>query len=254
MLAADPRRAALAGCLTRPRRGATRRPGSPTSSPCLRWGPAPRSRRGRAGAGLGRRSRCATRSAPSAATCRTPLLGPGLARGRRRRPHLGLDRDRLRRTGRAAVACSRRTWSRAPSGWRRRAGRRCSRRSAPSAAGWATAGSRSTTTTCPPATCPMPGALLRAGAQPRHLRRLGPAGALRDRLPGHRSPGARSTTPRQSGLTRLVGANRAQVLTLLDEPHSTTQLAALTGLPLGAVGNHLGCCWSPVRCCVAVPA
>ncbi|WP_395657536.1 ArsR/SmtB family transcription factor [Nocardioides sp.] len=41
------------------------------------------------------------------------------------------------------------------------------------------------------------------------------------------------------GLARLVGANRARVLELLDEPHSTTQLAALTGLPLGAVGNHL---------------
>ncbi len=41
------------------------------------------------------------------------------------------------------------------------------------------------------------------------------------------------------GLARLVGPNRARVLTLLDEPHSTTQLAAMTGLPLGAVGNHL---------------
>ncbi|MEU4194380.1 helix-turn-helix domain-containing protein [Kribbella sp. NPDC026611] len=41
------------------------------------------------------------------------------------------------------------------------------------------------------------------------------------------------------GLARLVGANRARVLLLLDEPRSTTQLAALTGLPLGAVGNHL---------------
>lgn len=41
------------------------------------------------------------------------------------------------------------------------------------------------------------------------------------------------------GLARLVGANRARVLALLDEPHSTTQLAALTGLPLGAAGNHL---------------
>lgn len=42
-----------------------------------------------------------------------------------------------------------------------------------------------------------------------------------------------------SGLDRLVGANRARVLRLLDQPRSTTQLAALTGLPLGAVGNHL---------------
>jgi DNA-binding transcriptional ArsR family regulator len=41
------------------------------------------------------------------------------------------------------------------------------------------------------------------------------------------------------GLARLVGGNRARVLTLLDEPHSTSQLAVLTGLPLGSVGNHL---------------
>jgi hypothetical protein len=41
------------------------------------------------------------------------------------------------------------------------------------------------------------------------------------------------------GLARLIGPNRARVLRLLDEPRSTTQLAALTGLPLGAVGNHL---------------
>jgi DNA-binding transcriptional ArsR family regulator len=40
-------------------------------------------------------------------------------------------------------------------------------------------------------------------------------------------------------LGRLIGGNRARVLALLDEPHSTTQLAALTGLPIGAVGNHL---------------
>jgi DNA-binding transcriptional ArsR family regulator len=41
------------------------------------------------------------------------------------------------------------------------------------------------------------------------------------------------------GLARLIGPNRAGVLRLLDHPRSTTQLAALTGLPLGAVGNHL---------------
>jgi DNA-binding transcriptional ArsR family regulator len=40
-------------------------------------------------------------------------------------------------------------------------------------------------------------------------------------------------------LARLIGPNRARVLRLLDEPRSTTQLAALTGLPPGAVGNHL---------------
>jgi DNA-binding transcriptional ArsR family regulator len=43
----------------------------------------------------------------------------------------------------------------------------------------------------------------------------------------------------QPSLSRLIGGNRARVLVLLDEPHSTTQLAALTGLPMGAVGNHL---------------
>lgn len=44
---------------------------------------------------------------------------------------------------------------------------------------------------------------------------------------------------RPDGLARLIGANRARVLKLLDEPHSTTQIAALTGLPMGSVGNHL---------------
>jgi len=41
------------------------------------------------------------------------------------------------------------------------------------------------------------------------------------------------------GLARLVGRNRATLVTLLDSPSSTSQLAALTGLPLGSVGNHL---------------
>lgn len=41
------------------------------------------------------------------------------------------------------------------------------------------------------------------------------------------------------GLARLIGPNRARVLRLLGEPRSTTQLAALTGLPPGAVSNHL---------------
>jgi DNA-binding transcriptional ArsR family regulator len=41
------------------------------------------------------------------------------------------------------------------------------------------------------------------------------------------------------GLARLIGPNRARVLRLLDEPRSTTQLAALTGLPPGAVSGHL---------------
>jgi DNA-binding transcriptional ArsR family regulator len=45
--------------------------------------------------------------------------------------------------------------------------------------------------------------------------------------------------PAEDGLGRLVGANRARMLALLDEPRSTSQLVALTGLPQGSVGNHL---------------
>jgi DNA-binding transcriptional ArsR family regulator len=48
-----------------------------------------------------------------------------------------------------------------------------------------------------------------------------------------------STRAGVDGLARLIGSNRARVLRILDEPCSTTQLAALTGLPIGAVGNHL---------------
>jgi DNA-binding transcriptional ArsR family regulator len=48
-----------------------------------------------------------------------------------------------------------------------------------------------------------------------------------------------STRAGTDGLARLIGPNRARVLRLLDQPRSTTQLAALTGLPPGAVGNHL---------------
>lgn len=42
-----------------------------------------------------------------------------------------------------------------------------------------------------------------------------------------------------TGLARLIGANRARLLRSLDDPRSTTQLTALSGLPIGAVGNHL---------------
>jgi DNA-binding transcriptional ArsR family regulator len=41
------------------------------------------------------------------------------------------------------------------------------------------------------------------------------------------------------GLDRLVGANRAALLRLLDQPLGTTHLAVSVGLPVGAVGNHL---------------
>jgi hypothetical protein len=59
------------------------------------------------------------------------------------------------------------------------------------------------------------------------------------------------------GLARLIGPNRARVLRLRDEPWSTIQLAALTGLPPGAVTNHLGggsvtsLAWR-VRCCAVL--
>lgn len=44
---------------------------------------------------------------------------------------------------------------------------------------------------------------------------------------------------RRGGLNKLVGSNRAQLMRMLGDPASTTHLAAKTGLPLGAVGNHL---------------
>jgi len=50
---------------------------------------------------------------------------------------------------------------------------------------------------------------------------------------------APSDAGRRAGLGRLVGANRAALLHLLDQPLGTTHLAASCGLPVGAVGNHL---------------
>ena len=50
---------------------------------------------------------------------------------------------------------------------------------------------------------------------------------------------APTTAPNTQGLARLIGANRALLLHTLDDPRSTTQLAAISGLPIGAVGNHL---------------
>jgi DNA-binding transcriptional ArsR family regulator len=40
-------------------------------------------------------------------------------------------------------------------------------------------------------------------------------------------------------LARLIGPVRANVLTQLSEPRSTSQLVALTGYTLGSVGGHL---------------
>ncbi|SDS89842.1 transcriptional regulator, ArsR family [Streptomyces sp. TLI_053] len=45
--------------------------------------------------------------------------------------------------------------------------------------------------------------------------------------------------PVPKALTALLGAGRAELLTLLDPPKTTSQLVALTGLPLGSVGRHL---------------
>ncbi|MEV3860864.1 ArsR family transcriptional regulator [Streptomyces sp. NPDC050095] len=42
-----------------------------------------------------------------------------------------------------------------------------------------------------------------------------------------------------AGLATLLGTARAQVLTLLEQPLTTTQLVALTGQGLGSVGRHL---------------
>jgi DNA-binding transcriptional ArsR family regulator len=44
---------------------------------------------------------------------------------------------------------------------------------------------------------------------------------------------------RGGGLAALVGANRAFLLKLLDQPTGTTHLATLSNLPIGSVGNHL---------------
>jgi DNA-binding transcriptional ArsR family regulator len=50
------------------------------------------------------------------------------------------------------------------------------------------------------------------------------------------SPAAR-TVPEP--LRRLLGPTRAEILLLLGEPITTTQLAAVTGLALGTIGSHL---------------
>jgi DNA-binding transcriptional ArsR family regulator len=47
----------------------------------------------------------------------------------------------------------------------------------------------------------------------------------------------RPTAP--DALRRLIGPARAALLTLLDNPMSTTHLVSVTGFTLGAVGNHL---------------
>jgi DNA-binding transcriptional ArsR family regulator len=50
---------------------------------------------------------------------------------------------------------------------------------------------------------------------------------------------ARVDADSTAGLAPLVGANRAELLTLLDVPRSTSQLVALSGQALGSVGGHL---------------
>ena len=50
---------------------------------------------------------------------------------------------------------------------------------------------------------------------------------------------ASGPAPMPEALARLVGRNRARILTALAAPTSTSALAASTGLPLGSVGGHL---------------
>jgi DNA-binding transcriptional ArsR family regulator len=52
-------------------------------------------------------------------------------------------------------------------------------------------------------------------------------------------PLAEAGRPAPQALARLLGAARAAILVRLTDPVSTTQLVALTGLPLGSVGRHL---------------
>jgi DNA-binding transcriptional ArsR family regulator len=55
----------------------------------------------------------------------------------------------------------------------------------------------------------------------------------------HAPPAAPPRTPPPSAVRALIGPVRADILTRLGEPRSTTQLAALTGHSLGSVGGHL---------------
>jgi DNA-binding transcriptional ArsR family regulator len=50
---------------------------------------------------------------------------------------------------------------------------------------------------------------------------------------------ASGPAPLPEALARLVGRNRARILSALAAPTSTSALAASTGLPLGSVGGHL---------------
>ncbi|MER7456704.1 helix-turn-helix domain-containing protein [Micromonospora sp. NPDC126480] len=50
---------------------------------------------------------------------------------------------------------------------------------------------------------------------------------------------ADAPVPAPDGLDRLIGPNRAAILRRLGSPLSTSHLAALTGLSLGSVGDHL---------------
>ena len=61
---------------------------------------------------------------------------------------------------------------------------------------------------------------------------------LRGGLPGHRDVRF-GAPPLSEPLVRLLGRNRARLLTMLAAPASTSALVAATGLPLGSVGGHL---------------
>ena len=164
------------------------------------------------------------------------------ARAVARPPHLGLDRDRRSRTGRAAAGCSRPTSSRARSrlatqGW----AASCSRRSAPSG-GWLGEGRLQINS------YDLPTRDLAEARElsfvPVHSERV--VGGLGAAVPVTRwstrspAPRRRTTAPLRAGVGPAASAPTGPGCW----PSSTSrtppaQLAVLTGLPLGSVGNHL---------------
>src|SRR3954447_9874996 len=70
-----------------------------------------------------------------------------------------------------------------------------------------------------------------------HSRRLSAHVVRTDIGPGALAEPEQTRSP--VALMRLIGPNRALVLTLLDQPRTTSQLVALTGLRLGSVRGHL---------------
>ena len=79
---------------------------------------------------------------------------------------------------------------------------------------------------------------LRAHAHRRQLGRLARPTATPSTTRS-RGGSPRSTPPAPPGSDRSSASNRAAVLTLLEVPRSTSQMAMLSGLALGSVGSHL---------------